>query len=166
MSDNLIKIGKEKSPSITNHIYEGNALNLNYKDSTFDVASLIGVLHHILNKDDQLKAINEALRVVKVNGAVIIRESNLINPLFWMYWNYVFPMICKIDRFGGENWISARDLVKSSYTFFENIKHFTFIPSFTPQMIMPITDKIEFIIENSPIKRLAAHYVIVLRKAE
>ena len=110
VSKKLIKRGKQRYPQLQNVIFKGNALNLQFQDNTFDVAIMIGVLHHIYSKSDQTRAVREALRVVRDNGAVIIRESNLINPLFRIFWNYIFPLTAKIDRFGGENWISPKKL--------------------------------------------------------
>ena len=57
---------------------------------------MIGVLHHIYTRSDQQKAVGEALRVVKPGGRVLIRESNLKNPLFRIFWNYVFPLTAKM----------------------------------------------------------------------
>ena len=85
-------------------------MNLNFPENTFDIAFMIGILHHIHSRNEQVAAIQEAFRVVKNNGVVIIRESNLINPVFRVFWNYIFPLTAKIDKFGGENWISAKKI--------------------------------------------------------
>ena len=106
----------------------------------------------------------EALRVVKDNGIIIIRESNLINPFFRIFWNYVFPLTAKIDRFGGENWISAKNLSDLFTETLEKIFYFTFIPSFIPEESTMLVGRFENFLEKSPLKKLSAHYIVVLRK--
>jgi 2-polyprenyl-3-methyl-5-hydroxy-6-metoxy-1,4-benzoquinol methylase len=50
----------------------GNALDLPYTDKTFDVSLLMGPLYHLLNKQQRIKAISEAIRVTKDEGVVIM----------------------------------------------------------------------------------------------
>lgn len=164
LSGNLIKRGKERYPELQDLVFEGDALNLHFPDNTFDVAVMIGVLHHIHLCDDQKRAVLEALRIVKNNGFIIIRECNLINPFFRIFWNYIFPLTAKIDKFGGESWISVRDILDSFKGAVDNIFYFTFIPNFFPQFCFPIAAKIEKFLEKSPLKKLSAHYVVILRK--
>jgi hypothetical protein len=95
---------------------------------------------------------------------VVIRECNLINPLFRIFWNYVFPLTAKIDRFGGENWISARKLEESFGETVDKVAYFTFLPNFTPRFIFPAATRIERALEHGALRKLAAHYVAILRK--
>ena len=163
-SKELINTGRGMYPFLKNRLFEGNALDLGYGDGTFDVASMIGMLHHIHSPQDQIRAVREALRVVKDNGVLIIRESNPANPLFRIFWNYIFPLTSKIDRFGGERWIPASHFMKTFKDNFDSVFYFTFIPNFTPRALTPIASKVERVLEKSPLKRLSAHYVVVLRK--
>lgn len=164
ISEKLIKRGKERDPQLQDVIFEGDALNLQFQDNTFDIAVMIGILHHIHSRSDQHLAIREALRVVQNNRVVIIRESNLINPLFRIFWNYVFPLTAKIDRFGGENWISPKKLSGLFNEAIEKTFYFTFIPNFTPQVLIPLAGRVEAFLENSPLKKMSAHYAVVLKK--
>ena len=163
-SRGLIEAGISRHPALRNVIAVGDALSLPHESNEFDVAVMIGVLHHIYSADDQIRAVAEALRVTKPGGCVLIRESNLINPLFSIYWNYVFPLTAKIDRFGGENWIPARRLKSLFDAEFERVDYFTFIPSFIPSAVLPLAARIETALEGSFLRRLAAHYVLTLRK--
>ena len=95
---------------------------------------------------------------------VLIRESNLINPLFRLFWNYVFPLTAKIDRFGGENWIPARYWIDTFGGQVDSVRFFTFIPSFTPRWILPLATGVEARLEHSRLDKLAAHYVLALKK--
>ena len=51
---------------------QGNALNLRFKDESFDVALLFGPVYHLFSHEDKLKSINEAKRVLKKGGKLFI----------------------------------------------------------------------------------------------
>lgn len=51
---------------------QGNALNLKFKDNSFDIALLFGPTYHLFTHEDKLKAINEAKRVLKTDGILLI----------------------------------------------------------------------------------------------
>ena len=51
---------------------QGNALNLKFKDESFDVALLFGPTYHLFSHEDKLKALSEAKRVVKKGGYILI----------------------------------------------------------------------------------------------
>lgn len=50
-------------------VQQGNALELSsYQDSSFDIVLLLGPMYHLYEKEDQLRAFSEALRVTKTSG--------------------------------------------------------------------------------------------------
>lgn len=51
---------------------QGNALNLKFKDESFDVALLFGPTYHLFSHEDKLKAIMEAKRVLRKDGILFI----------------------------------------------------------------------------------------------
>ena len=51
---------------------QGTALNLKFKDNSFDVALLFGPTYHLFTHEDKLKAINEAKRVLRKDGVLLI----------------------------------------------------------------------------------------------
>lgn len=52
---------------------QGDAINLKkFKDESFDIALLFGPTYHLFSHEDKLKAINEAKRVVRKGGYVLI----------------------------------------------------------------------------------------------
>lgn len=162
-SESLIRHGLERYPGLTGRLHTSDALALDFADNTFDLVTVIGVLHHIYSREDQLRAVKEALRVVKPGGIVLIRESNLINPFFMLFWNYIFPLTAKIDRFGGEHWISAEFLREQFGGQVDSENYFTFIPSFTPKRLFPLALRIERVLEAGRLRKLAAHYVLALK---
>lgn len=51
---------------------QGDALNLKFKDESFDIALLFGPTYHLFTHEDKLKAINEAKRVLRKDGILLI----------------------------------------------------------------------------------------------
>jgi len=49
----------------------GDALNLNFPEKKFDIVLLLGPLYHLTEKEDRLKALNEARKVLTQGGLVI-----------------------------------------------------------------------------------------------
>ena len=162
-SHELLRAGLKRNPQLSQCLALGDALHLSFPSSSFDAVSLVGVLHHIHSRADQLKVITECLRVLKVGGYLLIRECNIRNPLFRFFWNYVFPLLAKIDRFGGENWIPVDYYKKKNLNVYD-LKFFTFLPNFTPLWLMPIATPFETWLERSPLASLSAHYTIVIKK--
>jgi ubiquinone/menaquinone biosynthesis C-methylase UbiE len=64
----------------------GDARKLPYVDEQFDMVLLFGPLYHLQEKDDRIKSIKEAKRVLKKNGvllaATITRYASLLDG-FW-----------------------------------------------------------------------------------
>lgn len=53
--------------------YLGNALNLKrFKDEEFDLTLLFGPMYHLYTFEDKLKALNEAKRVTKTGGVILV----------------------------------------------------------------------------------------------
>jgi len=55
-------------------IYDGK--NIPFKDNEFDIITIYMVLHHITNIDDILYLLNDAKRVLKPNGVLLLREHD------------------------------------------------------------------------------------------
>ena len=53
--------------------YLGNATNLSkFDDNSFDIVLLFGPMYHLITKEEKLKALSEAKRIVKDNGYILI----------------------------------------------------------------------------------------------
>lgn len=66
-----IKVFKSKKSNVK--IHQGNALDLSmFNDDVFDVTLLFGPMYHLLTKEDKIKALNEARRVTKIDGTILI----------------------------------------------------------------------------------------------
>ena len=60
----------------------GNAESLPFRDSSFDVVSMISLIEHVVKKED---AIREALRVLRPGGELLIEVPNRYFPLDFHY---------------------------------------------------------------------------------
>lgn len=66
-------LGILKSKKSSVKAYKGNALNLKrFDDNTYDITLLFGPMYHLHKFDDKVKALNEALRVTKHGGYVLV----------------------------------------------------------------------------------------------
>ena len=52
---------------------QGNALDLSFlEDDAYDVTLLLGPMYHLYTKEDQLRALSEAVRVTKPGGRILV----------------------------------------------------------------------------------------------
>ncbi len=66
-------LGILKSKNSTVKAMQGNALNLKkLSDNIFDVTLLFGPMYHLFGHDNKLKALNEAKRVTKPGGIILV----------------------------------------------------------------------------------------------
>lgn len=66
-------LGILKQKNSTVKAMQGNALNLKkLKDSQFDLTLLFGPMYHLFGFEDKLKALNEAKRVTKPGGIILV----------------------------------------------------------------------------------------------
>ena len=67
---NLMTLKAKNSPV---KAYLGNAINLaKFKDNSFDMVLLFGPLYHLISKENKLKALMEAKRIVKEDGLILV----------------------------------------------------------------------------------------------
>lgn len=67
--------------------FQGNALDLSmYEDNTFDVTLVLGPLYHLFKPKEEVKAINEAIRVTKPHGKIFI--AFILFDLTMLTWGF------------------------------------------------------------------------------
>ena len=81
----VFKKNTEQNENIS--IIQGNALDLSaFGDDKFDITLLLGPLYHLYNKEDNLQALKEALRVTKPGGVIfaayVISDGCLLDEGF------------------------------------------------------------------------------------
>ena len=122
-------------------ISQGNALDLSaFLDNQYDVTLLLGPLHHLYNKVDKQKAIQEAIRVTKRNGIIFAA--------------YVISDGCLLDEGFNRNNISVAEYVKNGL-----LDPVTFAAKSEPKDLFELVRKedIDDLMSAFPVKRL--HYV-------
>jgi len=70
-SINLLNISKNNNKNINYQL--GDNLNINFNDNTFDYTLSIAVIHHFSTLERRLKAIEELIRITKINGIIFIQ---------------------------------------------------------------------------------------------
>jgi len=69
-SEKLIQIAKENFPEAK--FFVGDALNLPFPENFFDKIYSIALLHHIPSEEFRIKVLNEAKRVLKKRGILVL----------------------------------------------------------------------------------------------
>jgi len=67
-SENLVKLCNEKSLQVI----QGNILNVPFQDNLFNHTLCIAVLHHLSTIEMRKQAIQELIRITKLNGKILI----------------------------------------------------------------------------------------------
>lgn len=66
-------LGVLKSKGSSAKAYQGTALDLSrFEENTFDVTLVFGPMYHLYTMEDKIKALNEAKRVTKVGGVILV----------------------------------------------------------------------------------------------
>lgn len=66
-----LRVIEKKSDKV--HTVLGNATNLSkFKEESFDMILMLGPMYHLISKDEKLKALKEAKRVLKKDGIIMI----------------------------------------------------------------------------------------------
>ena len=70
---NLNILKSKITNDLTVNAIQGNCMNLDmYENNTFDITLILGPLYHLYTEEDAKKAIEEAIRVTKKHGKIII----------------------------------------------------------------------------------------------
>lgn len=83
--ENNLKVLRENAKGLSNlKSYQGDALNLQFEDNSFDLVLCLGPMYHLFNKKDKDRAISETIRVCKPKGVCMfayLTHSSII----WAY---------------------------------------------------------------------------------
>lgn len=84
-----LNILRDNSAGLENlHSHQGDALCLSeFKDGEFDLTLVLGPMYHLYDKNDVDKAINEAIRVTKKSGVILVAFLSVYAVLFNNYLN-------------------------------------------------------------------------------
>ena len=162
ISDDLLKIAKEKQPTIDFRI--GDAMNLDFPENKFDVIYGSSVLHHL----DMEKAYKEFYRVLKPGGRIIFAEPNMLNPQIFIQKNVPF-----IKKYLGDSpdetaivrWKTKKQLQIIGYTNV-NIFAYDFLHPIVPAFLTSFVQAVGTVIEKIPILKEIAGSVIIFAEKQ
>lgn len=144
-------------------ITTGSALAIPADDGAYDFLYVINVLHHLSSIEEQRRAFAEMLRVLRPGGLLFVHEINTRNILFRFYMGYVFPSLNCIDE-GVERWLLPHTLHQYTDAPVVDVRYFTFLPDFVPQVVARLLSPLERMLEQSRFGVFSAHYMAVIRK--
>lgn len=94
LDPSLKQIEKAKGLGLNNCKFEvGSSGTLPYKENSFDSIIMVNMMHHVA-PEEHIRTINEAFRVLKKGGTILIYEHNPLNPLVYIRF-YFFSIIDK-----------------------------------------------------------------------
>lgn len=82
-----LEVLKKNGSDLTNlQVFQGDALDLSkFEDGEFDITLVFGPLYHLYDKKDVHKALDEAIRVTKENGVILVAFLSVYAILFDNY---------------------------------------------------------------------------------
>ena len=101
---------------------QGNALDLSmYNDNTFDITLVLGPLYHLFKKDEEEKAIREAIRVTKPKGKIFI--AFILFDLTMLTWGFQGKNI--VDNYGPDKEVSLNFKPNNKEEYIFNMRYFS-----------------------------------------
>lgn len=87
VEENLEVLRSKIKPEYRINAEQGNALDLSrYKDETFDITLVLGPMYHLFTVEDKITAMQEAIRVTKKNGIIMVaycmNEATVLQYIF------------------------------------------------------------------------------------
>lgn len=145
-------------------LYSGSATDLPFADESYDFVYFINVLHHLPSRQAQASALQEAKRVLKQNGLLLVFEMNPDPLLFRIYIDYIFPLTSNIDNDQQELWFAASKLSHLPGLKTLDTTYFTFLPNITPLWGFKTFVRLEQLLEKLTHHKTGAHYCASLEK--
>ena len=152
-SKKLIEIAK-KERGKNGTFLQANALNLPFEDSSFDAVFSIAVLHHIPSKENRIKFISEAYRVLKNDGVYTLTVWDTLQWKFIKSHKKHF-----LDRLRGLSELDFGDMIIP----FGKKKRQRYIHTFTKRSLRKLFKRSGFSdISIQEIKRKSGHSNLVV----
>ena len=141
----------------------GDIMDLPFPDNNFDFVVATNSLHHLSNREEQLKVLSEVNRVLKQNTVFIINEMNTRNPTIWFYLKHIFPRFREFEL-GNEVHLNERLIKDTSFFYISNITYYTFVPDICPAFLFGLAKRIDTVLDRSPLSSMGCHLTIVATK--
>lgn len=138
-----------------------NALRIPLRDRSVDVLLMIGLCHHVPGRLAAL--FQEAVRVVKPGGTILIDEANAYNVLW-----FVMMRTCEIDRIGTRPLfpLQLKRLARRFGLTVARERYWGFAPPFSEhRAVRSFFRRVESALENSVLCRLCIRYSVMFTTA-
>ncbi len=100
---------------------QGNALDLSmYEDNTFDITLVLGPLYHLFKKNEEDKAMEEAIRVTKPGGKILV--AFILFDLTMLTWGFQDKNI--YDNYGDNKQVTLDFKPNNSEDLIFNMRYF------------------------------------------
>jgi SAM-dependent methyltransferase len=162
-SPSLVAEAKRNNANNKALIRQADMLALDFEKDSFDFVYCVNSLHHLMDNGQLSLALAQAHRVLKKGGLLIIHELNTFF-LFRLFLDYIFPLTNKIDKFGGENWVYPRGLMRQSLFKAEEVHYYTFFPHIIPKSMFKSFVVVNDFCERMFFRKFGVHYMAVLKK--
>lgn len=166
ISSKCISMAKEKAAGETYCV--GDLMNLDFEPESADIIMYSGVLHHITERDDRIRALQEGLRVLKPTGRLFAYDPNKHSPSMWLYRNPQSPLYSEDGKTENEVLLSRQDLLEElTSAGFTNIDvlglsgtTFRFVESKAARAILPLYNAYEILMMLSPFQRRLGTFLV------
>jgi ubiquinone/menaquinone biosynthesis C-methylase UbiE len=166
ISSGCISMAKEKSAG--ENYCVGDLMNLDFEPESADIIMYSGVLHHITERGERIRALQEGLRILKPNGRLFAYDPNKHSPSMWLYRNPQSPLYSEDGKTENEVLLSRQDLSEElTSAGFTNINvlglsgtTFRFVESKFARAILPLYNSYEILMMLSPLQRKLGTFLV------
>jgi ubiquinone/menaquinone biosynthesis C-methylase UbiE len=166
ISSKCIELAREKGAGEA--YVAGDLMNLDFGDGTADIIVYSGVLHHITEREERLRALQEGLRILKPGGRLFAYDPNKASPSMWLYRSPQSPLYSQEGKTENEVLLSRQELMEEfDSAGFTNANveglsgtTFRFVESKAARVILPFYNMYEIFMMLSPFQRSMGTFLI------
>jgi SAM-dependent methyltransferase len=166
ISPKCVGLANEKAAGET--YIAGDLMNLEFGDGTADIIVYSGVLHHISERAERNRALQEGLRILKPGGRLFAYDPNAASPSMWLYRSPDSPLYSQEGKTENEVLLSRAELLEElAAAGFTNIEveglsgtTFRFVESKAARAVLPLYNMYEILMMISPFQRRLGTFLI------
>jgi ubiquinone/menaquinone biosynthesis C-methylase UbiE len=166
ISSRCIGLAKQKAISETYAV--GELTNLDFETQSADIVVYSGVLHHISQRGERLRALQEGFRILRPNGRLFAYDPNKASPSMWLYRSPQSPFYSQVGKTENEVLLSRQETLEElSSSGFTNIRveglsgiTFRFVESKAARAILPLYNAYEILMMLTPFQRRLGTFLI------